>query len=314
MKDTLTSAATAVLGLLAVGFAAATLTSTSDGPAAGSAGGGGGGNGSLIPLPEPDPAEPTTFDVPFVEFILLALVLTLVALLVYAAVFERDLFRRVVAVAVPFVVAGVLAYLLFVVPGDLSLGTSPGQPGFIGGGSTPGGPPGGGDAGETSSPSLPLGILAVLGLALAGVALVIRRVQGGSGEPGGEEAADHGGDDRAAAVGRAAGRAADRLEAGAADNEVYRAWREMTDLLEVEDPETSTPGEFADAAVDAGLAGEDVHELTRLFEDVRYGDAPPENYEGRTADVFRRIEAQYAETVEGDDDDDDGDDRREGKT
>jgi hypothetical protein len=310
MKDTLTSAATAVLGLLAVGFAAATLTSTSDGPAAGpGGGGGGGGNGSLIPLPEPDPAEPTTFDIPFVEFILLALVVTLVALLVYAAVFERDLFRRVVAVAVPFVVAGVLAYLLFVVLGDLSLGTSPGQPGFLGGGSTPGGPPGGGGTGDASSPSLPLGLLAVLGLALVGVALVIRRVQGRSGEPGGEEAADHGGDDRAAAVGRAAGRAADRLEAGAADNEVYRAWREMTDLLEVEDPETSTPGEFADAAVDAGLAGEDVRELTRLFEDVRYGDAPPENYEDRAADVFRRIEAQYAEAVG---EEDDGDDRPEG--
>jgi hypothetical protein len=309
MKDTLTSAATAVLGLLAVGFAAATLTSTSDSSAAGSGGGGGGGNGSLIPLPEPDPAEPTTFDVPFVEFILLALVLTLVALLVYAAVFERDLFRRVVAVAVPFVVAGVLAYLLFVVLGDLSLGTSPGQPGFIGGGSTPGGPPGGGDAGETSSPSLPLGLLAVLGLALAGVVLVVRRVQGESGEPGVEEVADPD-DDRAAAVGRAAGRAADRLEAGAADNEVYRAWREMTDLLDVEEPETSTPGEFAEAAVDAGLGGEDVHELTRLFEDVRYGDAPPENYEDRAADVFRRIEAQYAETVEGDDD---GDDRPGGR-
>jgi hypothetical protein len=309
MKDTLTSAATAVLGLLAVGFAAATLTSTSDSSAAGSGGGGGGGNGSLIPLPEPDPAEPTTFDVPFVEFILLALVLTLVALLVYAAVFERDLFRRVVAVAVPFVVAGVLAYLLFVVLGDLSLGTSPGQPGFLGGGSTPGGPPGGGDTGETSSPSLPLGLLAVLGLALAGVVLVVRRVQGESGEPGVEEVADPD-DGRAAAVGRAAGRAADRLEAGAADNEVYRAWREMTDLLEVEEPETSTPGEFAEAAVDAGLGDEDVHELTRLFEDVRYGDAPPENYEDRAADVFRRIEAQYAETVEGDDD---GDDRPEGR-
>ena len=305
MKDTLTSAATAVLGLLAVGFAAATLTSTSDGPAAGSGGGGGGGgNGSLIPLPDPEPTEPTTLDIPFVEFILLALVVTLVALLVYAAVFERDLFRRVVAVAAPFVLAGILAYLLFVVLGDLSLGSSPGQPGFLGGGSTPDGPPGGGDTGESPSPSLPLGLLAVLGLALAGVALVVRRVRGASGEPGADGGADHERDDRAAAVGRAAGRAADRLEEGEADNEVYRAWREMTDLLDVEDPETSTPGEFADAAVDAGLGGEAVHELTRLFEDVRYGDAPPAAYGDRAAAVFRRIEAQYAEAVDDGDDSD----------
>lgn len=306
MKDTLTSAATAVLGLLAVGFAAATLTSTSDGPASGpGGGGGGGGNGSLIPLPEPDPGEPTTFDIPFVEFILLALVLTLVLLLVYAAVFERDLFRRIVAVMVPFVVAGVLAFLLFVVLGDLSLGTSSGQPGFIGGDSTPGGPPGGGDTGDSSSPSLPLGVLAVVALALVGVALVVRQVGGGSDEPGGEAVADPERDDRAAAVGRAAGRAADRLAAGGADNEVYRAWREMTDLLDVEDPETSTPGEFADAAVDAGLRGSDVRELTRLFEDVRYGDAPPDAYEDRAAAVFRRIEDQYAEVAEENGDGDD---------
>lgn len=296
MKDTLTSAATAVLGLLAVGFAAATLASTSDSPAAGAGGGGGGGNGSLIPLPEPDPAEPTTLDIPFVEFILLALVVTLVALLVYAAIFERDLFRRIVAVAVPFVVAGVLAFLLFVVLGDLSLGTSPGQPGFIGGESTPGGPPGGGDTGDASSPSLPLGLLAVLALALIGVALVVARVRDGGGDDPVVDA-EPGDDGRAAAVGRAAGRAADRLEAGRADNEVYRAWREMTDLLEVEEPETSTPGEFAEAAVGAGLQGADVRELTRLFEDVRYGDAPPEDYEDRARDVFRRIEAQYAEAI-----------------
>ena len=298
MKDTLTSAATAVLGLLAVGFAAATLTSTSDGSGPGSGGGGGGGgNGSLIPLPEPDPAGPTTFDIPFVEFILLALVLALVALLAYAAVFERDLFKRIVAVAVPFAVAGVLAYLLLVVLGDLSLGSSPGQPGIIGGESTPGGPPGGGETGDASSPSLPLGLLAVLGLALVGVALVVVRVRGRS-EDDPVDAADPEGDGRAAAVGRAAGRAADRLAEGGTDNEVYRAWREMTDLLDVEDPETSTPGEFADAAVDAGLRGSDVRELTRLFEDVRYGDAPPEDSGDRARDVFRRIEAQNAEAVE----------------
>jgi hypothetical protein len=299
MKDTLTSAATAVLGLLAVGFAAATLTSTSDGSGPGSGGGGGGGgNGSLIPLPELDPAEPTTFDIPFVEFILLALVLTLVALLVYAAAFERDLFKRIVAVAVPFAVAGVLAYLLFVVLGDLSLGSSPGRPGLIGGESTPGGPPGGGDTDDASSPSLPLGLLAVLGVTLAGVALVVLRVRGRRVDDDPVDAADPEGDSRAAAVGRAAGRAADRLQEGGADNEVYRAWRELTDLLDVEDPETSTPGEFADAAVDAGLRGTDVRELTRLFEDVRYGDAPPEDYEDRAAAVFRRIEDQYAEAVE----------------
>ncbi len=302
MKDTLTSAATAVLGLLAVGFAAATLTSTSDGGAAGSGGGGGGGGGSAIPFPEREPTSPAPIDIPFVEFILLALVLTFVALLVYAALFRRALFKRVVAVAVPFVLAGLLAFILLVVLGDLS-GSAPAQPAILGNASTPAGPPGGGESSDPST--LPLPLLALLGVALAGVALVVWQVRGRRGNEEPDDAAEPEGDARAAAVGRAAGRAADRLEEGGADNEVYRAWREMTDLLDVEDPETSTPGEFADAAVDAGLGGEAVHELTRLFEDVRYGDAPPGASEDRAADVFRRIEAQYAEAV--DENGDDGD-------
>jgi hypothetical protein len=99
-----------------------------------------------------------------------------------------------------------------------------------------------------------------------------------------------------AAVGRAAGRAADRIEDEAAvDNEVYRAWAEMTDLLDVPDPETSTPREFQAAAVDAGMAADDVRELTRLFETVRYGGAEPDGEaEERAVAVLRRIETAYA--------------------
>ena len=94
----------------------------------------------------------------------------------------------------------------------------------------------------------------------------------------------------------AAREAADRLEAANADvdNEVYRAWKEMTDLLHVDDPETSTPGEFATAAVAAGLARDHVGELTRLFEEVRYGhrDAEGEREE-RAIEIFRAIESAY---------------------
>ncbi|WP_230198558.1 DUF4129 domain-containing protein [Halopiger goleimassiliensis] len=100
----------------------------------------------------------------------------------------------------------------------------------------------------------------------------------------------------AQAVGSAAGRAADRLAAGTdADNEIYRAWWEMTDSLEVDNPESSTPGEFAAAAVDAGLDREDVADLTALFEEVRYGttDVTPE-LEREAETVFRRIERQYS--------------------
>jgi hypothetical protein len=55
------------------------------------------------------------------------------------------------------------------------------------------------------------------------------------------------------------------------ENEVYRAWAEMTRLLDVDRPDSSTPREFADAAVDAGAQPEDISILTDAFVAVRYG-------------------------------------------
>lgn len=99
------------------------------------------------------------------------------------------------------------------------------------------------------------------------------------------------------AIGRAAGRAADRIEDDAdLDNAVYRSWKEMTARLEVPNPEASTPGEFATAAVDAGMDPADVDELTSLFEAVRYGTAgPTQDRESRALAALRRIERTYAE-------------------
>lgn len=103
------------------------------------------------------------------------------------------------------------------------------------------------------------------------------------------------------AIATIAGQAADRLETGTidveADNEIYRAWLEMTSHLEIASPETSTPGEFAQAAIDAGMEPNDVNALTRLFEDVRYGDQPVTDDRERAAiDVLRRIEQSYGAT------------------
>ncbi|MFB6219563.1 MAG: DUF4129 domain-containing protein, partial [Halobacteriaceae archaeon] len=88
----------------------------------------------------------------------------------------------------------------------------------------------------------------------------------------------------------------DRIEARAdTDNEVYRAWQEMATLVGGDRPETSTPGEFADDAVAAGMDPADVEELTRLFEEVRYGDAPPtDEREQRAVRTLRAIEDAYA--------------------
>ncbi|MFQ3295860.1 MAG: hypothetical protein ACI9PP_001049 [Halobacteriales archaeon] len=98
-------------------------------------------------------------------------------------------------------------------------------------------------------------------------------------------------------IGRVAGEAADRMDqAEAFENEVYRAWVEMTTELDVDHPESSTPGEFAREAVDAGMGPDDVDRLTELFEEVRYGGRmATEDREAAAIDTLRRIEDQYAD-------------------
>ena len=102
--------------------------------------------------------------------------------------------------------------------------------------------------------------------------------------------------DALAAIGASAGEVADRLETSASvDNEVYRAWKEMIDHLDLDRPEVRAPAEFRDAAVDAGMEPEDVNQLTQLFEEVRYGGAQPtEEREARAVETLRRIERRYA--------------------
>lgn len=102
---------------------------------------------------------------------------------------------------------------------------------------------------------------------------------------------------------RAAGRAADRIEEHNvdADNAVYQAWVEMTGLLNVDQPETYTAGEFADAAADLGMASSDVSELTTLFNEVRYGGKDATTREDRAIEILRTIESQYRTETSDDD-------------
>jgi hypothetical protein len=102
-------------------------------------------------------------------------------------------------------------------------------------------------------------------------------------------------DERPEAIGRIAGEVADEIESDEEpDNEVYRAWAKMAAELDVDDPDRSTPTEFADAAREAGLDPADVRKLTALFEEVRYGtaDATSER-ERRALAALRRIERRY---------------------
>ena len=149
-------------------------------------------------------------------------------------------------------------------------------------------------------------LFAITGLAglvlLAGVAAVWlgRGGRGGWGtaaEFGLRDEDESAGSDATAELGHAAGRAADRIAAeGEATNEVYRAWREMTDQLDVANPQSSTPREFARAATDAGMERGDVDELTDLFRTVRYGGSrATDDRESRAVAALRNIEHEYAE-------------------
>jgi hypothetical protein len=143
-----------------------------------------------------------------------------------------------------------------------------------------------------------LGSFAVV---ILGLILVLRRY----GLRSDEESEDGDGDEsesdeETAALGAIAGQAADRIEDGSADggsgadNEVYRAWAEMTAQLDIETGETTTPREFERQAAAAGMAPDDVRELTALFETVRYGgESVTEDREQRAVSVLRRIESTY---------------------
>ena len=164
-----------------------------------------------------------------------------------------------------------------------------------------GGSPGIGGAGESvTAPTAILGLLLVVAIAGSAVLLIRSAAADDDADDDEGETATTG---RPAAVGEVAGAAADRLEADAdVDNEVYRAWREMTTHLDVDQPRSSTPAEFAAAAVEAGIDREDVTELTALFEEVRYGgEAVTDDRERRAVAALRNVEEAYA-----DDDDETG--------
>ncbi|WP_338003094.1 DUF4129 domain-containing protein [Natronoglomus mannanivorans] len=160
---------------------------------------------------------------------------------------------------------------------------------------------GAGDALMTTPEISPIWLVGVFGILLVAAAAVMIRASGDQTvelEDEDEEIEQPDVRDLA----QAAGEAADRLEKHNADvdNAVYRAWWEMTRLLEVPNPDSATPGEFAAAAVDLGIAEDDVDELTTLFEEVRYGKRDPASREQLAIDVFRSIESEYGGGSEAD--------------
>lgn len=152
-----------------------------------------------------------------------------------------------------------------------------------------------GTAGEDRMPGGPLGLLLLyVGAMVVAVAvLLLTRRKADDGEEPTEADPAGGTVDVESDIRSAAGRAADRLETSAdVDNEIYRAWREMTDLVPATDPSSTTPREFAARLVDAGLDRGEVEALTSLFEAVRYGhEEATADREQRALEALRRLEA-----------------------
>jgi len=283
-----------LLGALALAFAAATLTS----PAAQ-------GGGSLVSIEgnsaalfqDDEVREPAPTPLPKVGPVFQALFLGLFALTLLVAVYVLSI-RDIVSIVIAVFMAGVGFWLLIELISALT--GSGGDFGFgenVGVGLPSGTSGFGPQAGESAPPSpLLLGTIGVVAL-LALVVLFGLSTDESSSEPESETEDDDVTPETLAPVGAAAGRAADQLadEATSTSNAVYRAWVDMTDALEVPNRQSTTPGEFADTAIEAGMKPRDVEELTRLFEDVRYGDAPvSEERERQATDALRRIESTYA--------------------
>lgn len=292
-RRTLTALAIVVLGVVALGLSAATLTSPESSPGGSDRSGDAGGSLVENRTDEQSSEPPDIGDVE--PLVLLVAGLLVVVSLAYMALYER---RWLVAFCV--VLAAILVFgwaiqdLSFQPP--VSDSTDMRDPGEGGQGGDQEESDGG--RGEGSGSSIPTFLLAGLFLVLLLVAYaVLARTTGGRSEeptepdePAGPET-----------LGAIAGRAADRIETGTnsttdADNEVYRAWEEMTTQLDTAHEETMTPREFEQRAVEAGMAPEDVSELTKLFEAVRYGGAAvTDDRERRAVTVLRRIESRYGE-------------------
>ncbi|SFR36754.1 DUF4129 domain-containing protein [Halogeometricum limi] len=300
--------ALALLAVLALGVVAATI----DSAVTGGGGGFGGGTSGATGLGPSDQDSVGLDDTqgggqpfgslclpilthPAVMLGLLALLAGLLAVVYY----DTKSLLPVAAVAVTFGLPGYVFWMFLTVCGPVDFGGANLGPGG-GNFSLPqgGGGIGGSGEGAVAPPTAMFGFLLVFVL-LGAVALLFFS----TGDDAAEErrtVEDEEADVDVRELGRAAGAAADRIEDDAdVENEVYRAWAEMTGLLDISNPRTSTPGEFASAAVDAGMAREDVDELTHLFEEVRYGgESATVTREERAVTALRRIEAAYADADE----------------
>lgn len=310
-RDTLAAVLLALLAVVALGVAAATLDS-----AVSLDGGGFGGGDGAAPGPGGDSDQTGVSSSPGGEFAVTpppicaeglreppGLLLFAGIVVGIGALAYRDTNSRFAAITVATALGlplGMLWWLVSVcrplgAAFDVAFGAGDGDEGILPEGGGGGSGLGGGD-GSVATPEALFAVVVVAALLASLVVLLAAAGDDNADAVGGDGPGDE--DDESkpdlGAVGRTAGEAADRIESSDADNEVYRAWRDMTAVLDVDRPESSTPAEFAAAAIDAGVDEEPVDDLTAVFERVRYGgeDATADR-ERRAIEALRRIEARH---------------------
>ncbi|WP_434522855.1 DUF4129 domain-containing protein [Halorubrum sp. AS12] len=309
-RDALAAVVVALLAVVALGVAAATLDTAVD---TGSGGfGGGDGDAPSVGESEGDPGVLTSSGeagglstsgvcLPYLREppAVAALVLGMALL---AGVTYRDTASPFAGAAVAGVIGLPIGVLFWILSACGSAAQSLSVSLGLGGNGTglfpEGAPGGGGFGGGEGAASTPEALFALVVLAAVVASVAVLLLAGGDDETDGDEGGqpDPTDDDppELDAIGRAAGEAADRIESSDADNEVYRAWRDMTDVLDVDRPASSTPAEFATAAVDAGVDEEPVTALTEAFERVRYGgEDATDDRERRAVEALRRIEERH---------------------
>ncbi|MFC6768804.1 DUF4129 domain-containing protein, partial [Natrinema soli] len=84
-----------------------------------------------------------------------------------------------------------------------------------------------------------------------------------------------------------------------ADNDVYRAWQAVVEAVGKQADDAATPGDVREAAIAHGFDADTVDELTRLFEDSRYGGREPDSDRERRARTLQRDLGQTEDDGDG---------------
>jgi len=305
----LTTAAIAVLAVTAIATAAATLHSEQtpvSGEGSATLGGPGGpesGSDSGLVGSESVATGGTPSEL-LRTLLRYSLLLVAVFVPVGAYLLYRVYGLRGSSVAVLVVVFLVISSAVFLLSGSLTpKNVDQSKNGGLFDGNTYSLPGGGATSGTEATPILrntPVILILGIGLAVVIGAVVVARSKGGDAEESPSEPVES---NEIASLDRTAGRAATRMENTTEPiNELFRAWKDMTTYLDVERPRSSTPQEFATAAVEAGMDRGDVAELTELFRHARYGDTPvTREREKRAISALRRIETTYDRKMGRDD-------------